>query len=113
MAVRCPGLLRHPMHRLATMPRRDAVPAVAFPVRGAAPHGACAETGRGRRGARQAGPMRESCRTTSGAASLDGHARWPVATDQAQPPRPALADGVTGDLPQWRLRLCMTRRVGA
>ena len=33
----------------------------------------------------------------------------PVATDRAQPPRPALADGVTDDLPQWRLRLCTTR----
>ena len=83
-----PGFYGHPMHRLATMPRRDAVPAVAFPVRGAAPHGACAETGRGRRGARQAGPIREPCRTTSGGARLDGHGRWPVATDRAQPPRP-------------------------
>ena len=53
--------------------------------------------------------MREPCRTTRGGARLDGHARWPVATDRAQPPRPALADGVTDDLPQWRLRLCTTR----
>ena len=44
-----------------------------------------------------------------GGARLDGHARWPVATDRAQPPRPALADGVTDELPQWRLRLCTTR----
>ena len=108
---KCPGRIRHPMHRLATMPRRDAVPAVAFPVRGAVPHAACAETGQVRQGARQAGPIREPCRTTSGGARLDGHARWPVATDRAQPPRPALTDGVTDDLPQWRLRLCTTRAV--
>ena len=55
--------------------------------------------------------MREPCRTTRGGARLDGHARWPVATDRAQPPRPAFADGVTDDLPQWRLRLCTTRAV--
>ena len=109
MAVQCPGLLRHPMHRLATMPRRDAVPAVAFPVRGAAPHGAVRGDwpGATRRAAggthSRAMPdderWREARRTRAMAGGDRQGAAAPSRSGRRCDRRP----------PQWRLRLCTTR----